>query len=170
MIYRVVASGISLTACLLIALHTNDAQAKPKPVSTEKVLTASTSESFEKDAANLREAMRTGRFSLMTEGEKAGVARDLDEIGTLLKAKGSTDRLSEVESVRLINAQERANAVLLQNDGDRLICEFRRPTGSNRKEKFCTTVLEARRAREESRQAAEDIASRSQPALPPGGR
>lgn len=167
--YRVEFMAFGVVVGMLFALYSGDLQAKPK-ASTESVLTASTFEAFEQDATGLREAMRTGRFSLMTEGEKANVARDLDEIGELLKAKGSVDRLSQIESVRLINAQERANATLLKNDGDRLICEYRRPTGSNRKEKFCTTVLEARRARAESRQAAEDIASRSQPAVPGGGR
>lgn len=147
---------------MLLAVHSGDLQAKPE-AKAEAVLTASTYELFEKDAAGLREAMRTGRFSLMTEREKANVALDLDEVGQLLKAKGSVDSLNEIERVQLINAQERANATLLKNDGDRLICEYRRPTGSNRKEKFCTTVLQARRAREESRQAAENIIFQGKP-------
>lgn len=151
-----------LAAGLFLVLHPADLQAKPKAKSEEPVLTATTPEVFDQDAAKVREAMRTGRFSLMTEAEKASVTKDLEEISALLKKKGSVENLSQMESISLINAQERANATLLKNDGDRLVCEYRRPTGSNRKEKFCTTVLEARRAREESRRMADEINSRGQ--------
>lgn len=150
--------------------HSSYANSRGKEDSSkELVIKATTLEAFDKDVVELRKSIEEGRFSVISRAEKSSVEKDLDEIRSLLESKGSVDGLSEVERIRVINAQERANATLLKNDGDRLVCEFRRGTGSKRKERFCSTVLQIKQQQEAGRREMESMQGRGTPVRPPGG-
>lgn len=163
-------SVLCFTGVLAFAVfpHSIYANSRAKEdVSKEVVVKATTLEAFEKDVVALRKSIDDGRFSVISKAERASVEKDLGEIGDLLESKGSVDRMNEVERIRVINAQERANATLLKNDGDRLVCEFRRGTGSKRKERFCSTVLEMKKQQEAGRREMESLQGRGRP-TPPG--
>ncbi|WP_257389627.1 hypothetical protein [Tahibacter caeni] len=53
--------------------------------------------------------------------------------------------------LEVYSAQETVNAILTRNDGRRMICERRAPTGSNRKELQCAPLADRERAHKETR-------------------
>lgn len=102
---------------------------------------AHTAAAFAKQAAQVREQMRTGgRYAFLGTNERAVVDRDLRRIGELLEKRGSVDGLTDQEQVELINAQEEANALLTRNeDGGRMVCRYEQLTGSRMRNKVCRT-------------------------------
>jgi hypothetical protein len=63
----------------------------------------------------------------------------------------SVEELDGSSKGKLLEAQEDVNAVLTKKDGRRLICQQVTPTGSNRKQKQCTTFAEQERERRDAR-------------------
>lgn len=96
-----------------------------------------------------------GRWESVPDKDRPLLETKLNEMEELLEGRESIDELAEHERLRLINAQGHANAILIQNDGHRLVCERITPVGSHRPVKQCTTVAERRRASEDSRRFLE---------------
>lgn len=114
---------------------------------------ADTPAAFEEQAAKVRDEMKpSGQYAGITTSDRHAVEVDLDKISELLKRKGSASALSEGEQVELANAQERVNAVLTRNDGDRLVCTYERRSGSNFKYKNCMTVSDRDSIRRKSQE------------------
>lgn len=114
---------------------------------------ADTSAAFEEQAAKVREEMQeSGSYADISASDRKAVEADLEKIGELLKRKGSASALSDGEQVELVNAQERVNATLTRNDGDRLVCTYERRSGSNFKYKTCMTASQRESARNKSRE------------------
>ena len=85
-----------------------------------------------------------GRFEEIAAAERAKVEEELGRMGELLAGAQSLEDLDETQRVALINAQERANAILTKRDGERLICQRRQLVGSHRTETYCETAQEKR--------------------------
>lgn len=85
-----------------------------------------------------------GRFEEVPAAERKRVEAELALISGLLAGVGSLAELDENQRVELINAQERANAILTRRDGERLICQRRQLVGSHRTETYCETAQEKR--------------------------
>jgi hypothetical protein len=129
-----------------------------RPESKVEVAPATTPEAFAKQAAEVRAAMRgNGRYSVISNSERAEVEANITKIEKLLEQRGSVDNLTDREQVVVNNAQERANALLTENDGDRLVCRYEKKTGSHFREKFCNTVSELARMRDDNQREFDRI-------------
>ncbi len=118
----------------------------------DPALQAVTKEKFDDQAAAIRQQMKAGgRWEFVDTAERASVNSRLDEIAALLATATSADELSRDQKGKLLQAQEDVNAILTKKDGRRLICQQVAPTGSNRKQKQCSTFAERERQRRDSR-------------------
>jgi hypothetical protein len=164
--------GVVCAAALLgLPSHSALAESKSKSAAVkgaESPLSATASlQAFDEQVVELRKLMDDGRFDVISASDKASVERDLAQIRALLAEKGSVDAMNDREKIALFNAQERVNATMLRNDGDRLVCEHVRSTGSKFKTKVCKTVAQIKREQEAGRRQMEDFVSRGMPAKPP---
>ncbi|TDR46560.1 hypothetical protein DFR29_10392 [Tahibacter aquaticus] len=123
-------------------------------VAAEKLdpaLQATTKEKFDDQAAAIRSQMKAGgRWEFVDAGERDTVEKRLDEITALMASSSEVGELPGGDKAKLLEAQEEVNAILTKKDGRRLICQNVAPTGSNRKQKTCTTFAERERERRES--------------------
>jgi hypothetical protein len=118
----------------------------------DPALQAVTKEKFDDQSAAIRQQMKTGgRWEFVDAVERAQVNARLDEIAALLATTASADELDRDQKGKLLVAQEDVNAILTKKDGRRLICQQVAPTGSNRKQKQCSTFAERERQRRDSR-------------------
>ena len=105
--------------------------------------TAVTSEAFEAQVARVHAEMAPkGRYDSITATDRAAVDADFERIGALLRGKESGKPFTDRDQLELANAQERINALLTRNDGDRLVCGLEQRTGTKFKQKVCLTVRE----------------------------
>ena len=127
-----------------------------------------TPEEFSVAAAALRLEMEPeGRYAEASAADRAAVERDLALMQRLIESRGTAGQLPERQQVELANAQERVNAILTRNDGDRMVCTYERRTGSNFKEKICATARARDHARKDAREGMRDLMLRSpSPAKP----
>jgi hypothetical protein len=106
----------------------------------EKPVVAQTLESFETEAATVREGMHPGGvYGYIKPADKERVEAGLERMQKLLHDHSGQPELSREDKVALLNAQEEVNAILLQNDNNRLVCERAAPTGSRIKVTTCHT-------------------------------
>jgi hypothetical protein len=118
----------------------------------DPALQAVTKEKFDDQAAAIRQQMKAGgRWEFVDANERAQVNTRLDEIAALLAKSNSVDEMDRTDKGKLLEAQEDVNAVLTKKDGRRLICQQVAPTGSNRKQKQCSTFAERERQRRDAR-------------------
>ena len=104
----------------------------------EKAVAAQTLDKFETEAAAVRAGMQPdGIYGFMNEDDKRRVEDKLEAMQRMLKEHPAG--LSAQEKVVLLNAQEELNALLLQNDNNRLICERGTRTGSRIHVTTCRT-------------------------------
>lgn len=80
-----------------------------------------------------------GRYEYVSESERAAVRRNLATMANLLDGRRVLDELNEDQLVQLMNAQERANAILGNRDSERLVCERRKTIGTHRRDVHCET-------------------------------
>lgn len=118
----------------------------------DPALQAVTKEKFDDQSAAIRQQMKPGgRWEFVNTEERAIVNSRLDDIAALLAKVASVEELDGSSKGKLLEAQEDVNAVLTKKDGRRLICQQVTPTGSNRKQKQCTTFAEQERERRDAR-------------------
>lgn len=118
----------------------------------DPALQAVTKEKFDDQAAAIRQQMKPGgRWEFVDSQERSQVNARLDEIAALLATAASAEELGRDSKGKLLEAQEDVNAILTKKDGRRLICQQVAPTGSNRKQKQCSTFAERERQRRDSR-------------------
>jgi hypothetical protein len=98
---------------------------------------------FDQLVALLEEEMASGgRYEYATERERDEVRRALATMARHLDGVDSIEQLDEDTRVAVMNAQERANAILTRRDSDRLVCDRRRSIGTHRRETHCETYGE----------------------------
>jgi hypothetical protein len=140
-----------LAACAGAFGFTSTSAEAKRPESKVEVAPATTPEAFAEQATAVRAAMRgNGRYSLISNSDRNAVEANLDKIASLLEQRGSVANLTDREQVVVNNAQEQANALLTENDGDRLVCRYEKRTGSHFREKVCNTVSELARMRDDN--------------------
>jgi len=126
------------------------------------------SATFAEQAQEVRDGMKpSGAYGGIGVKDREAVEQNLDVIGKLLDKKGSGP-LADTDQVALANAQEKINAVLTSNDGNRLICTFERRSGTNFKEKICYTARERDTMRRQSQQGVQDTLFRGGGTKSPG--
>lgn len=97
---------------------------------------------FEPMAAEIRQEMQDGRYSHLAERDRLAVDTDLNRVNRLLNKRDELSKLAQRDQVELVNAQERINAILIDNDADRIICKLEAKVGTRMKSKNCLTVRE----------------------------
>lgn len=109
----------------------------------EKPIAADSLASFEREATAVREGMQPGgTYQYIKDADKARVEKRLDDMHRLLQDHGGIEGLSKDDKVALLNEQEELNALLLQNDSNRLVCERGAHTGSRIHVTTCQTYGE----------------------------
>lgn len=109
----------------------------------ERPVVAQTLEAFEREAGTVREGLQAGgTYGFMTDADRQHVEERLQAMHALLQAHAGQDTLSADDKVALLNAQEQLNALLLQNDSNRLVCERSAHTGSRIRVTTCQTYGE----------------------------
>lgn len=98
-----------------------------------------------------------GRWEYVPQLDRPILENNLKLMESLLTDHVSVEDMSGNEKMKLINAQERVNVLLLQHDGQRLICERYTPTGSHRPQKICLTLAQRRKTTEDSQRMIENL-------------
>lgn len=144
---------IAVLACVgVVGLASTAAEAGRSEARLE-VVPASTPRTFAIQAEHVRESMRgNGRYARISTADRQQVEADIAKIERLLEEHGSADNLSGHDWTALVNAQEEVNALLTENDGDRLVCRYEKRTGSHFRVKHCNTVDELARRRNEDQE------------------
>jgi hypothetical protein len=136
-----------LSAFCVFAMNVAAASQQPKPVFGEKVAPAQFSELI---AMVRSEIEPGGRWEYVPKSQRRLLEEKFGEMERVLEGRQSIDELTNADKLRLINAQEHVNAILVQHDGRRLICERVTPTGSHRPKNVCASLAERKRANEDS--------------------
>ena len=135
----------------------------------DKPVVAQTLDKFENESAAVREGMQPGGvYSFMKEDDRQHVEQRLDEMHKLLQDHAGQQTLSAQDKVSLLNSQEALNALLLQNDNNRLICERGTRTGSRIHITSCRTHGEIMQREQNDRQLLGDIQKQPQNQKPAG--
>ena len=133
----------------------------------EKAVVAQTLEKFEQEAASVRAGMQPGGvYEFMKDDEKHRVQTQLEAMHKMLEEHAAG--LSPQDKVALLNTQEELNALLLQNDNNRLVCERGTRTGSRIHVTTCHTHGEIVLRERNDRQLLGDLQKQPQNQKPAG--
>lgn len=155
-----------VTMLLLLVLPALCA-ADSKGTAKEKPVVAQTLADFEVQAAAVHEGMLPGGiYSYINDDDKRRVEQHLDQMHQLLQQHATQTELSQSERIALFNSQEELNAVLLQNDNNRLECESGAHTGSRIHVTTCKTHGELMQRQRQDQSALNDLLRQPQTQLP----
>jgi hypothetical protein len=108
---------------------------------------------FKALVADLQKDMQPGgRYEFVKPAEHKRVDADFEKIQALLEKQATGVTLSQDEIAQQITAQNEANAIFHQRDGEREICERRKPIGSNVPITFCNTYAELQHMHDNSQE------------------
>ena len=155
-----------LTLVLLLTMPVICA-ADSKGTAKEKPVVAQTLADFDVQAAAVHEGMQPGGiYSYINDSDKRRVEQRLDEMHQLLQQHSTQAELSKADRIALFNTQEDVNAVLLQNDNNRLECESGAHTGSRIHVTSCKTHGELMQRQRQDQSALNDLQRQPQTQLP----
>ena len=125
----------------------------------EKPVAADTPEKFAEVSAQIRKEMGVdGRYEFISSADKVKANTDLDSMAAMLQKSGSVSAMPKDEQLQLFNTQEHLNGILTHSDRNRLVCESRRPMGSNIPQNTCRTVADIEKQRRDSQKYMNDHA------------
>ncbi|HVJ61697.1 MAG TPA: hypothetical protein VM555_03195, partial [Tahibacter sp.] len=123
----------------------------------ERVLTADSRAAFDDQALAIRRQMEPGgHYEFVSQAERTQVEQGLERVSTILARHDDPNAFTDKDKLELVQAQENVNAILTQNDGRRVICERRAPTGSRLGKDFCRTFAEQERERRATQKDVRD--------------
>ena len=132
--------------CLILLgalLLSGSAFAANSPTTDNKALVGQSLESFNAEAAKIREEMKSGgAYSHIQASDRGRVEARLSEMEKLLSSHAGQGDLRAEDKVHLVNAQEEVNGILHHNDNNRLVCEHVAPVGSHVPVTTCRTFGE----------------------------
>jgi len=153
----VIAIGGLLSADPALAKRQKDAPAIPP---------ATTATEFDALATDIRNGLGTGgRYAYVPEAKERELLKHLDLITKLL-SQGDPKLLADDDKIALFNAQEAANGILTQYDGNRKICQRTMRTGTHRYETICMTYAEQRASQDAAERMVNEANNQN---LPKGG-
>ncbi len=85
-----------------------------------------------------------GIYKEMSREKRDELARRQSDLIALLGEHQSLDELSEADKTRAFNTLEWIKATVTNAEDARVVCERKRPVGSNRVQRVCATVAERR--------------------------
>jgi hypothetical protein len=110
---------------------------------TDKPLVSQSLDSFNTEAAKIREEMKPGgAYSHIQASDRGRVEARLSEMEKLLSTHSGQGDMRAEDKVQLVNAQEEVNGILHHNDNNRLVCEHVAPVGSHVPVTTCRTFGE----------------------------
>jgi len=106
---------------------------------------------FEALIASIRVELEPGgKYAYVPKNDRPALESQLNLMATLLQGVDSIEDMSKHRKIRLFNAQEKVNGLLLQSEGNRVQCETHKITGSHRPRTVCMTLVERENAKEDS--------------------
>jgi len=102
-----------------------------------------------------------GRYEFVKPEERKRVSADFDKIQALLEKQASGSTLNQNEIADQYTAQNEANAIFHKRDSERVICERRKPIGSNVPITMCNTYAELQRVHDSSQNYMREEQKRS---------
>lgn len=94
---------------------------------------------------------RSGRYKDMQNTTRAELLRRQVEVLAIIEGKQVPDDLNAEQRTRVFNDLEWIEAAINHTDDERLVCEYTRTVGSNRKQRVCRTPTQIRENRERSK-------------------
>lgn len=124
---------------------------------------ADTAAQFAEVVAGVRAQMVPGgRYQFVQPAEKVTIDSNLASMQKLFADNdGQVANMNQEEKVALFNAQESVNAILTRRDSDRVICEHRKPVGSNIPKTSCHTYGQEEEARRGTNKVMRDWENRA---------
>lgn len=159
--------SLLLVVPLLLPLSSLEAK-QPTPPSVK----ADNKDQFDQVAEHIREQMQPGgRFEFLDDRERTTVDKDLGDMQSLFAKSGSVNSMDSKSKIQLYNDQSEVNAILTRRDGDKEVCSFEVPTGSQIAKTTCRTYSDMERQRRDTLKMSTDML---QPPVPqanclPGG-
>lgn len=86
----------------------------------------------------------TGRYKDLPEHQRSELFALQDRVTAKLSGRAATTAMKEHDQIAVFNALEAISAILNGDEDERMICERKRPVGSNRRETVCRTVAQRR--------------------------
>ena len=145
--FLALALGVSLALCGGAAF----AQESAQPQSVSEILQFQHALRGKLDQPN-------GEYSRFDEGQIARMKSAQDNVFRMLSGVNSLNDLSENEKIEVSNSLDQVKAILLANEGNRLICYRERKTGTNLLTKRCETYADREAHARESERAMQDMA------------
>jgi hypothetical protein len=94
---------------------------------------------------------REGRYEDMPGVKRASILRNQDLLFALLENRSSIDELNIEQKTEAFNALQSINAAINNKEDERLVCEKRKPVGSNHVERVCRSLAQIKADREAAR-------------------
>jgi hypothetical protein len=94
---------------------------------------------------------RAGRYKDMPGVKRESILKDQDRLFALLAGKHSIDELDAGQRVDAFNVLQSINAAINNKEDERVICEARKPIGSNRTERVCRSLAQIKADRDTAR-------------------
>ena len=98
-----------------------------------------------------------GEYSRFDEGQLARMKKAQDNVFRMLSGVNSLDDLDENEKIEVSNSLDQVKAILLANEGNRMICYRERKTGTNLLTKRCETYADREAHARDSERAMRDM-------------
>ena len=98
-----------------------------------------------------------GEYSRFDEGQIARMKTAQDNVFRMLSSVKSLDELSENQKIEVSNSLDEVKAILLANEGNRLICYRERKTGTNLLTKRCETYADREAHARDSERSMRDM-------------
>jgi hypothetical protein len=98
-----------------------------------------------------------GEYSRFDEGQIARMKTAQDNVFRMLSDVKSLDELSENQKIEVSNSLDEVKAILLANEGNRLICYRERKTGTNLLTKRCETYADREAHARDSERSMRDM-------------
>lgn len=93
---------------------------------------------------------RNGRYKDMPAAKREELFALQDKVTRQLADRATTTELREQDQIAVFNALEGISAIINQAEDERMICERKRPVGSNRTQTVCSSVAQRRQDREDA--------------------
>ena len=147
--------ALALGVSLALSAGAAFAQAPEQPQTVSEILQFQHALRAKIDKAN-------GEYSRFDEGQISRMKQAQDNVFRMLAGVNSLDDLNETQKIEVSNSLDQIKAILLANEGNRLICYRERKTGTNLLTKRCETYADREARARETQQQMIDANNRAQ--------
>jgi hypothetical protein len=142
--------ALALGVSLALSAGATFAQAPEQPQTVSQILQFQHALRAKIDKAN-------GEYSRFDEGQISRMKQAQDNVFRMLSGVNSLDDLTEDQKIEVSNSLDQVKAILLANEGNRLICYREKKTGTNLLTKRCETYADREAHARESERAMQDL-------------